>query len=197
MNDPHPIHTLSDEAFGWYLTGLTDGEGCFSLANIVFKTRNTWRLSFIISLRADETQHLTAIARRMNCGVMNLGKRKASNYNSCPLIRWIVTDLTQLSGIIVPHFEQFPLQLKKARDFAIWKQAVPARLAIRKRNTGRGWGRYSEGQRLITPQEHASFRSLSDQLKAVRLYNSPASCEAVSPPAVLGQKEKSLFDGAD
>lgn len=176
MTYGHAIDALTDEAFGWYFAGLTDGEGCFRISPANSRICRSWQAHFSISLRADDGPNLAAVARRMKCGRLYFKKAYArcGFTNSKPAITWNVNRIDELAGIIVPHFERHPLHFKKARDFAIWKQAV-AIIAVTAKRTKKG-KRF--GTKLITPQEDADLLSLDGQLKASRLYDA-TQAEAV------------------
>lgn len=188
MSDVHPITLLSDEAFGWYVSGLVDGEACFDLRlqqirSCTGKLCPVWYARFAIEMRADETPGLQAIARRMGCGHVRMRNRHPTPTNGYvnPQVGWKVDVVPDLAGIIVPHFERFPLQMKKANDFAIWKLAVRRLAGIRRK-----------GDRRATPEDRAYIAALREQLSAGKRYNHGIMQSAALPPDP--QKYMPLFD---
>lgn len=175
MDKTHSILKLSDEAFGWFLAGLVDGEGYFCLVNKANQNRKMPQRSMFASLRLsmrdDETPGLEAIAARMQCGSMYFNHRGSKLRESeNPTATWIVHSRDELAGVIVPFFERFPLQMKKARDFAIWKQAVA--IIKKKRHKTRPY----------TEDDWAMLEEHWRQITAVRKYVPRGGHTNVAPP---------------
>jgi len=108
---------------GDYIAGLTDGEGCFSL--VVRKdTRHerkskatyfSWKAAFIISLRIDDKDLLDSVRETLTCGSVTFNSGSA---------RFQVSNLDDLRDRIIPFFDHHKLYGKKAKDFAVWREAV-------------------------------------------------------------------------
>lgn len=129
VSEPHSIESLSDEAFGWYFTGLTDGEGHFGMYRYVNpKTGNVgFGTNFRIAMRMDESEHITAVARRFGCGKLYHKSRQSQRDKGKAdgdSVSWDVTRINDLFGTLVAHFERFPLQFKKRDDYKVWMPAV-------------------------------------------------------------------------
>lgn len=116
----YEVHRI-DYAFGHWLAGFVDGEGCFRIHKAKRTTGDTfYSCAFTLKLRDDDRPILDEI-----CVTTNLGSVRAvrPDGNARPLAQWVVQNqidclaLTQL-------FDVFPLRAKKARDFEIWKLAV-------------------------------------------------------------------------
>ena len=116
-----------DDSFGYWFTGLSDGEACFYAGlhrwnwskkehKLVLHTR------FFISLRYDDIATIETL--RATTGIGNIDTQKAQGHQINPAKRWMVTNLESFKRIIIPQFERYPLRTKKARDFLIWKQIV-------------------------------------------------------------------------
>jgi hypothetical protein len=178
MSETHSIDLLSDEAFGWYLTGLTDGEGSFLLtrSRVSGKRFPKWCTRFNITMRADETTNLRAICRRMKCGTIY--ERFSPGCPGNPVSSWQVFRRQTLADVIVPHFERFPLQLKKAKDFVIWKSCVFLLCEISRREQSR-----RAGATRLRPSEHDFLVANMLQLRAIRAYISETK---LSPEAQDG-----------
>jgi len=115
-----------DDAFGHWLAGLTDGEGCFAITKPTEGAGNyQLRCSFIILLRDDDASILQACQRITGLGKIyhRLGPKGKPSHK--PQTRWVVGDRVGCLGI-VDLFTRYPLRSKKARVFEIWKQAVMA-----------------------------------------------------------------------
>jgi hypothetical protein len=187
MAEPHSIEALSDEAFGWYLSGLTDGEGCFLLARRtgVRDGKRSWQTRFDLAMRDDETPHLEAVAWRVGCGKVfhwALKQRLIDRPNTRPKASWTTWRVGELARVIVPHFDRFPLQLKKARDFALWRRGILRLQAAR--------GDKKHGDpRPISAEADAEIAELAAQIKAIREYASPAG----TPPLPRARRGPSLF----
>jgi hypothetical protein len=120
---PFPEH-IERDAFGHYICGLTDGEGCFILD--VQNRKNDWMSGgarFRILIREDDYGVISLIRSYWQCGQIYF-KKRLKNSNWSPIIIYNVGDLSLLNDIIVPHFEKYRLHAKKKRDFDIWSQAV-------------------------------------------------------------------------
>lgn len=112
-----------DDSFGYWLSGLTDGEGYFSAHIYQRQKYKTLLLQFIISLRSDDSAILHEIAETLKVGYVHTYKRKNGNSQSV----YIVIRTANLNNIIVPFFEKFPLKSKKSKVFEFWKQIVDLR----------------------------------------------------------------------
>lgn len=132
-----PSRDFSDP-IGWWVTGLTDGEGCFVAASYVGPHRNKDRngqttLSttagfhayFTLSLRDDDAETIQKLVDYFGCGRIN---RKLPSpgqaTNARPQKKFTVNRLEELVGVVIPHFDRFPLQSRKARDFDVWKELI-------------------------------------------------------------------------
>jgi hypothetical protein len=168
----HSINLLSQDAFGWYFTGLVDGEGCFRMSPANPRLSQSWQVHFCITMRADELPHLSAIARRVGCGRIYLKKPPIRLSPGAPktkaTVSWNTSRIADHSNILLPHFERYPLQFKKARDFAIWKQAIP----VINESICRSKKGLRRGERRMSRTEWDYIASLYEQLKRVREFDS-------------------------
>lgn len=158
-----PSH-ISREAFAWYISGLTDGEGCFALLLGAHHKRRQRRYtpcaSFVINLRADDDGVLKLIQSFFQCGRLVYGKTR----NMCHLRFRTHPELK----MILDHFNKTPLLAKKKKDFEIWKKGVSMILQISRRRQlrGRGLSCYKWSK-----DEHNEFVFLKSQLAASRLFS--------------------------
>lgn len=121
----------NEDYWGGWLSGITDGEGCFILAwenstksRRDGKPKDRGTAMFRIALRSDDHRTLGKIQALFGCGWINGAKRNISTENAKPTTLFSVSRAADLHQIVVPIFERFPLQSKKANDFAIWKRGV-------------------------------------------------------------------------
>lgn len=190
---------IDRDAFGYWLSGFTDGEGCFCLQDGKPRRPNDKSASLTpsisISLRRDDLPILQLIQSYWQCGGIvhygsyapKVGRPRLGNPSSL----YYIHAFSDLANIVVPHFERYPLFAKKKRDFAIWKQAVllKAEVAARKyRGLPSGKGCTPKW----TDAEVAFYRSLKAALEAGRRYNSKTTSTPDRPPRP--NKPKGLFD---
>ena len=110
---------------GDFIAGFTEGEGCFALTlrRDVRRERPgspvyySWKISFVIVLRADDSMLLEKIKEHLRCGRISFTKNNSS-------VRYEVSLLEDLNSKIVPFFEHHYLCGKKKNVFLLWKEAV-------------------------------------------------------------------------
>ena len=100
----------------WLVSGLVDGEGCFSVSfsfRKKLKVGIETRPSFSISLNRRDLDLLKQIHAFFGCGAIRYSKSdRTYKYESRS-----ISDLTRR---IVPHFERYPLVGSKSKDFLIF-----------------------------------------------------------------------------
>jgi hypothetical protein len=197
MSEAHSIERMSDEAFGWYVSGFVDGEGFFLCNAMRNHSHNPkfspgyvrqWAVRFGIKLRADDGAGLRAIAARMGVGLIQA--RKVIRQDN-PQINWVVNRQADLMNVIIPHFERFPLQMKKARDFAIWKECVKTMYEKNKRPWPAG---KVGGRPTLTDDELEFMHKAVQQLKEIRRFESMGIPVTPVRPVVPTNTGLSLFD---
>lgn len=109
-----------------YLVGLTDGEGCFYI-NIRYEIKNRTKRSlvehhFYIKLRGDCLPLLKKVKKAFGCGAIYLQKDKRSNHSEC--YRFEINSRRDVQNILIPFFDQHPLQGLKKKDYLLFRQAV-------------------------------------------------------------------------
>jgi hypothetical protein len=185
--EPFPT-TINRAYFAAYLSGFTDGEGCFQL--LLTGGRSTPTARFSILLRADDLPILRLIQSFLACGhidPVNREPQRRTGMNACDSFHFWVERTSDLVGAVIPHFAAHPLLAKKRRDLAIWSEGVAliSRVSALPRNRN---GRRGNAVRW-TADLLSHFRSLKDALKATREFNAPIV--ALPPPLPT---EPSLFD---
>ena len=102
----------------WFVTGFTDGEGCFRVSVTTHKTCLTGfrvELRFQIGLHVKDTPLLEGIKNYF--GVGNITKQgsesiqfRINSIKDCPL------------AVIIEHFDKYPLITQKLYDYKLFKQ---------------------------------------------------------------------------
>ena len=103
----------------WWITGFTDGEGCFSISfvrNIKYKSGWSITLSFSISLQKIDNILLVKIKNYFGVGEISTKHGKQT-------IKYSVQSIKDLA-IIINHFDKYPLKTQKRADFELFKQVV-------------------------------------------------------------------------
>ncbi len=173
--------------FASWLSGFTDGEGCFYLGASNKGKRSTrfWPV-FTIALRADDLAVLRKIQSFLQCGSIGLMKKEGKN----PNCQYAVFTNNDCANIIIPHFETHPLIAKKLRDFETWKKGV----AILKSVSDRGslnLGGTLGNRTFWLPGEKTEYFKLRHQLRTERAFT------VNNIPFVETAEEFPLFDELD
>lgn len=115
-----------------YVVGFVDGEGCFCVPISVHKTlarRREVRPTFEIEVREDDPPILRKIQRVLGCGtIYRLEFKRYVRWK--PHVKLKVSKLSDLQNILIPFFEEHPLQAKKRKSFRIFKRIL--RMVARK-----------------------------------------------------------------
>lgn len=106
---------------GWWLTGITDGEGCFCA--LVDKRYRSIRAEFQINLVSSDAEVLFHIQKFLGVGKIYFWKDKRPNAQD--RVGYRVQSYKEFNRVF-RHFEEYPLQTKKAYDFACWKELINA-----------------------------------------------------------------------
>ena len=102
----------------WYVTGLTEGEGSFCVSfnlrkrlKVVIETRP----SYSLTLSRRDLDLIKKVHEFFGCGGV-----RYSRSDLC--YKYEVRNVADLVEKIIPHFERYPLQGAKRRDFELFKQ---------------------------------------------------------------------------
>ena len=109
-------HKSESMDFSWYITGFTDGEGCFSISfnrRAKLKTGIEVRPSFSIGQNKRNLQVLKDIHTYFGCGAIRFSKADQ-------LYKYEVRSVGDLMKHVIPHFQKFPLKTSKQLDFEIF-----------------------------------------------------------------------------
>jgi LAGLIDADG endonuclease len=93
----------------WFVTGLTDGEGCFCVS---FARRSKMRMgievrpSFALSLTERDRSLLQDLQAFFGCGAIRHSR-------SDRIFKFESRSVGELVELVVPHFERYPLRVAK------------------------------------------------------------------------------------
>jgi hypothetical protein len=108
-----------------FVTGFTDGEGCFSATIRAPETLGDlcrFEVSFTIRQHARDRLILEQLKKFFNCGYCY--PRHGSEHWFRQTHSYTVHAIPELRGIIIPHFEKHPLKTRKQEAFNHWKRLV-------------------------------------------------------------------------
>lgn len=138
-----------DPAFGYYLAGLIDGEGCFRVQR---HERGTHSCTFTMKLRADDRTILDRAQRWLKAGTISDVPSDGSNH---PQVRWAVQDKEGCQRL-VDVLDKYPLRAKKAVDYMTWREAVCE------------WTDRPRGNRWHGPADQTRAAALKERIEATR-----------------------------
>lgn len=104
--------------FNSFVSGFTEGEGCFCVCfnkRAKMKTNIEVRPSFSISQNKRNLELLKLINQHFKCGSIRFSKSD-QNY------KFEIRSIKELVRIIIPFFEKYPLQGIKRDDFEKFKE---------------------------------------------------------------------------
>lgn len=108
-----------------WITGFTDGEGCFSVSFIKNKTaKSGWQIfpEFVITQGAKSLPALNICKNYFQCGKIYANKRY-DNHNEY-LYRYCVRSISELQTKIIPFFQKHKLRTHKHRDFVLFVRII-------------------------------------------------------------------------
>jgi LAGLIDADG endonuclease len=100
----------------WFITGLVEGEGCFSISFTLRKRLTIGietRPSFSISLNRRDLELIKVVQDFFQCGAIRFS-RNDNTY------KYEVRSIRELMNKIIPHFAKYPLVGHKRKDFSLF-----------------------------------------------------------------------------
>lgn len=119
----HSVSTRDNDQFKlnpWFITGFVDAEGCFTISLVKdprYKAGYRVEAIFSISLHSKDSAVLELIQTFFG-GAGNIKfetKREVVSY--------VIRAKDQISKVLLPHFDVFPLATQKRADYLLFKQA--------------------------------------------------------------------------
>jgi hypothetical protein len=116
-------------------------------------------LSVRIAVRDDDAQAIHRIKDNLQVGqVTKIRRHGAAN----PQIGWTCERVKDLTEVVIPLFDNYPLYTKKANEFSIWKPLVIDRYIAT-------LGGYSNRRR-ISKDQWATLHNGIQAIKKIRTY---------------------------
>ena len=115
----------TDDQFGYWFAGFTDGEGCFVIA----KNQVSYKCLFVISLRVDDLPVLKEIHDRFKIGKLYFTPPRVTmsrpGYSAThrATATWSVQSKSDVLRLVA-IFDRYPLRAKKRNDYRIWREAA-------------------------------------------------------------------------
>ncbi len=109
---------------GW-IVGFTDGEGCFAVSiNKNSTTKFGYQIfpEFVITQGEKSKDSLDAIQRYFGCGKIYINRRYDNHREH--IYRYCVRSMKELSEVIIPFFQRYPLQTGKRKDFELFVKVI-------------------------------------------------------------------------
>lgn len=123
---------MVDPAFGHWLAGFIDGEGCFAINCSQSGTAHRRvQIKFVLDLRADDRPIVEEIRARTGIKGSIRHRESYGDGNRRAQVSWHVNARGDLARL-VQLLDTYPLRAKKRRDYEIWKRAVHASAGNRK-----------------------------------------------------------------
>lgn len=110
-------YEAADELDPWFVTGLTEGEGCFCASLAVRSKMRTGlevRPSFALSLNEKDYNLLVDLSAFFGCGWIRESRSDRT-------FKYEVRSIDDLLDHITPHFDAYPLHGAKAEAYAGFK----------------------------------------------------------------------------
>lgn len=145
-----------DAAFGNWLAGFIDGEGCFFIRVAGKQARDGMpylQCCFSIEVRLDDATIIREIHKRTAIGALKYRERAGKNGNDKPQITWYLQKISDCVALVA-LLDQHPLRAKKSRDFAVWRTGVEIQAST-----------YGSAR-------HAQLAVLKEELEEIRRYDS-------------------------
>ncbi len=118
---------VDDDAFGWWLAGLVDGEGMFGAYWARNKLKPTSLIvEFKLTFRDDERDLVQYIYEKLGVGRVLHHVRNGSSH---PQSTFIVSSIPELHDVILPLFDKFRLQSRKRLDYEVFRRIVEMQYA--------------------------------------------------------------------
>ena len=146
-----PVSVAPDDPFGHWLAGFIDGEGSFAIPCHPNRNKHapgqpTYGCAFEIKLRDDDAPVLAEIAEWAGFGRLSGRTSRADcKLDEKPQAMWTVRSKIECAAL-VDLLDRYPLRAKKARDYAVWREAVAEwlRVAPPRRGRPQDWSRMAE-----------------------------------------------------
>lgn len=103
--------TLPDKLDRNWIVGFSEAEGCFFVKLVKNNTKKKYQviLGYLISQHSRDTLLIEKFSTFFNCGRLELTKGSSVNF--------LVNKFSDITEVIIPFFENYPLLGSKSKDF--------------------------------------------------------------------------------
>lgn len=110
--------TLPDKLNPDWIAGFTEAEGCFFIKLVKNNTKKKYQvvLGYQITQHSRDALLIEKFTTFFNCGRFELTKGSSVNF--------LVNKFSDITKIMVPFFENYPLLGSKSKDFEDWKKVA-------------------------------------------------------------------------
>ena len=119
---PEESYPALDPSFGHWLAGFIDGEATFIIRRL--NGGKNLGCLFNLILREDEREIISEIHSALGVGIVSLRQPQASASRGSKPGIGLRIETKDGCKRLVDVLDAFPLRAKKARDYAIWREAV-------------------------------------------------------------------------
>jgi hypothetical protein len=128
MDSQNPIGAVNQQerpGFEQWVVGFVDGEGCFSISVVKnVGCRLGWQVQheFSVTQAAPSRAVLEELVEFFGCG--SIIENTRSDNHRYRLMRFAVKRRSDLTGLIIPFFEEHPLRTAKQNDFRSFCEVI-------------------------------------------------------------------------
>jgi hypothetical protein len=106
----------NDNFLEWFV-GFSDGESNFTIGIDERLKLTRFNFRFLIGLHIDDRPLLEYIHLKLGCGKVSNNKENTASY-------FIISDVSEIKSILLPIFDNFPLNTTKHLDYLCFKEAI-------------------------------------------------------------------------
>lgn len=109
------------------LLGLIEGEACFAISRNTGNSRRSYVCKFLLKMRADDEAFVRSLAETFGIGRVFVRQPSVTDGHARkPFVQWSVERKEECTDVVDLIDAHGGLRSKKARDYAIWREAVLA-----------------------------------------------------------------------
>ena len=107
----------------WFVTGFADAESCFTFSVGLCPRNNKMKAGWQVNQSFQITLHQKdkALLELIKSNFGNIGYITSEIKDS---LQYQISSLKDLTNVIIPHFERYPLITQKRADFELFKMVV-------------------------------------------------------------------------
>lgn len=105
----------------WFITGFSDAECSFGIL-ILQKSKS--KLGWVVEPNFQVTMHNKDTQLLKEIQILLKGVGHIYEYPKRNKVNFVVTRLKDLVDVIIPHFDEYPLQTAKMIDYQLWVQCI-------------------------------------------------------------------------